>query len=130
MFGNFIILVSGFLASSPNSVKSSDFFWSSFKYSGKFDNILPVREMSLVSIEIPEDFVKAFTIGKNERVAKQSAFNILPQVGELTASGYTIEEEALEAQLRQLLEIPDVITSYSIHYTKLYEPRGTPLPSP
>lgn len=43
-----------------------------------------------------------------ERFAKQSAFNILPQVGELTASGYTTEEEALEAQLRQLLEIPDI----------------------
>jgi aspartate-semialdehyde dehydrogenase len=43
-----------------------------------------------------------------ERFAKQSAFNVLPQVGELTTSGYTTEEETLEIQLRQLLEIPDI----------------------
>lgn len=43
-----------------------------------------------------------------KRFAKQSAFNVLPLVGELTGSGYTSEEEALEAQLRQLLEIPDI----------------------
>ena len=43
-----------------------------------------------------------------ERFAKQSAFNVLPQVGELTTSGYTSEEETLEFQLRQLLEIPDI----------------------
>lgn len=43
-----------------------------------------------------------------KRFAKQSAFNVLPLVGELTGSGYTSEEEALETQLRQLLEIPDV----------------------
>ena len=43
-----------------------------------------------------------------EHFTKQCAFNVLPQVGEMTASGYTDEEEALEAQLRQLLEIPDI----------------------
>lgn len=43
-----------------------------------------------------------------QRFAKQSAFNLLPLVGEMTDSGYTSEEEMLEAQLRQLLEIPDV----------------------
>ena len=43
-----------------------------------------------------------------ERFAKQSAFNVLPLVGELTGSGYTTEEETLEVQLRQLLEIPDI----------------------
>ncbi len=43
-----------------------------------------------------------------ERFAKQCAFNILPQVGDLRASGYTDEEEILESELRQLLEIPDI----------------------
>lgn len=43
-----------------------------------------------------------------ERFAKQSAFNVLPQVGEVTGSGYSTEEVTITAQLRQLLEIPDI----------------------
>lgn len=43
-----------------------------------------------------------------EVFAKQSAFNVLPQVGEMTGSGYTSEELNLEFQLRQLIEISDI----------------------
>ncbi|HEY0720433.1 MAG TPA: aspartate-semialdehyde dehydrogenase [Gammaproteobacteria bacterium] len=43
-----------------------------------------------------------------ERFTKQCAFNVLPQVGQLTSSGYTTEEESITRQLRRLLEIPDI----------------------
>lgn len=43
-----------------------------------------------------------------ERFAKQCAFNVLPQVGQVTGSGYTTEEETITLQLRRLLEIPDI----------------------
>ena len=76
IFGNLIIFASGVLASSPSSVKASETFWSSVKKSGKTANILAANEISLVSIEISEDLVNAFTIGKNERVAKAGASSV------------------------------------------------------
>ena len=60
------MFASGVLAKAPNSAKASFTFWSSVKYSDKFANILAAKEMSLVSISIPDEAVKDFTIGKNE----------------------------------------------------------------
>ena len=66
IFGNFIILASGFLASSPNSLRWFGTFWSSVKKSGKTAKILAANEMSLVSIVIPDDLEKAFTTANHE----------------------------------------------------------------
>ena len=70
------MFASGVFAKSPNSANASSTFWSSFKYSDKFANILAAKEISLVSISIPEEAVKAFTIGKNEYVAKAGASSV------------------------------------------------------
>jgi hypothetical protein len=47
------------------------------KNSGKVAAILPARDISLVSILIPEDLVKAFTIGKKDSVANAGASSVL-----------------------------------------------------
>ena len=60
------MLASGFLTNFPNSAKSSAIFCSSFKHSGNKDKILPAKEISLVSIKIFEEEVKALTIGKKD----------------------------------------------------------------
>jgi hypothetical protein len=76
IFGSFTILASGFLTSSPRSSKSLVTCWLSSKNSGKVAKILAAKEISLVSISIPEDFTKAFTIGNKERVAKAGASSV------------------------------------------------------
>ena len=47
------------------------------KKSEKLARIRPAREISLVTISMLDDFVKAFTIGKNERVANAGASSVL-----------------------------------------------------
>ena len=72
-----MIFASGVVANAPNSPKASPIFWSSFKNSGKLANILPAKEIFLVSIVILAGFVKAFTIGKNECVANIGASSVM-----------------------------------------------------
>ena len=76
MFGNFIIFASGCFAKSPNTTRASSTFWSSFKNSEKLAKILAAKEMSFTSISILDVFVKAFTIGKKERVANPGASSV------------------------------------------------------
>ena len=52
------MFASGFLASSPNSDNASGTFWSSVKKSGKTAKILAAKDISLVSILIPEEATK------------------------------------------------------------------------
>ncbi len=52
MFGNFIILASGFLASSPNCVRASSTCCSFGKISENVAKILAAKEISLVSKSI------------------------------------------------------------------------------
>ena len=66
MLGSLIIFASVVVANSPNSVKVSDTFWLGFKSSENTAKILWAKEMSLETISIFEDFVKALTIGNNE----------------------------------------------------------------
>ena len=71
------MFASGCFAKSPNSSKSLDTCCSLVKNSGKVAAILPARDISLVSILIPEDLVKAFTIGKKDSVANAGASSVL-----------------------------------------------------
>ncbi len=77
IFGSFIILASGVLASFPKSAKSSEILWPSFKNSGNVAIIRPAREMSLVSISIFAVLVNALTIGKKDWVANAGASSVL-----------------------------------------------------
>ena len=74
--GNFMILASGVVANFPSSNKASPTFCSSFKQFGKLAKILPVSEISLVSISISEVDVNACTIGKKEQVANKGASSV------------------------------------------------------
>ena len=56
------MLASGVFANSPKNAKSSDTRCSSVKTSGKTAKILAAKEISLVSISIPEEAVKDLTI--------------------------------------------------------------------
>jgi len=76
MFGNLIIFASGCFAKSPKIANASSTFWSSDKYSEKLASILDAKEMSFISISMLEVFVKAFTIGRKERVAKAGASSV------------------------------------------------------
>lgn len=67
----------GSSTSFPKYSKSSSIIWLFFKFSEKLAKILEESEISLVSIFILEDFVKAFTIGKNDMVAKAGASSVL-----------------------------------------------------
>jgi len=59
MFGSFMMLASGLVASSPKAANASGILWSSFRYSGKFAKMRPDNEISGTSISISADFVKA-----------------------------------------------------------------------
>ena len=61
-----MMFASGLVAKIPNSAKSSETCIDSGKYSDRFANIRAAKEMSLLTISIPEDLVKASTIGRNE----------------------------------------------------------------
>lgn len=52
-----------------------------------------------------------------ELFPKQSAFNVLPQVGSLTENGFTSEEQAIAEDLRHLLdnaELPIIVTAVQV----------------
>src|SRR4030067_1530851 len=52
----------------------------SVRFSGKFAMILPAREMSLVSTATPVPFVKTWTIGRKEYVARAGASSVFVQM--------------------------------------------------
>ena len=76
MFGNLMILASGVLASSPNSVKASGCFCSGVKYSGNTARMRPASEISRNSTDTPAALLKALMIGRNEYVANIGASSV------------------------------------------------------
>ena len=76
MFGSLIIFASGDFAKFPSSVKASFTFWLSLRKSEKCAKILPDKEMSRVSTLTLAAAENAFTIGKNEYVAKAGASSV------------------------------------------------------
>jgi hypothetical protein len=77
MFGNLMILASGFLAKFPNSNKSFETCCSSFKTSENIANMRAANEISLGSKIMLEDAVNDWSIGKSDWVAKAGASSVL-----------------------------------------------------
>ena len=71
-----MILASGCVASSPNSVKAFDVFCESFKKSGKVAIIRPAKEMSFETTLMFDDAVNDFIIGNSECVANAGASSV------------------------------------------------------
>ncbi len=77
MLGSLMMFASGVLASAPSSVSASGTSCSGVSLSGNAERILPAREMSLVSMLIPDGLVNALTMGRNDCVARAGASSVL-----------------------------------------------------
>lgn len=77
MFGSLMMFASGVLASAPSSARASGMVCSGVSLSGNAARILPAREMSLVSMLIPDVLVNAWTMGRNDCVASAGASSVL-----------------------------------------------------
>ena len=73
MFGSFMMLASGFVASSPSSVSSSPIRCAGVSFSGKLARMRPASEMSFSFTDTPAAPTKASTIGSREKVASAGA---------------------------------------------------------
>jgi len=77
MFGSLTIFASGLVTNFPSSANASSTCCASDKNSGKVERIRAAKEMSFVSISMPELYTKDLTIGKNERVANAGASSVM-----------------------------------------------------
>ena len=73
MLGSFMMLASGFVASSPSSVSSSLIRCAGVSFSGKLAMMRPASEMSFSFTDTPAAPTKASTIGSREKVASAGA---------------------------------------------------------
>src|SRR3990172_1457757 len=74
--GSLMMLASGVRARSPSFARSSGTRWASVNHSGNAARMRPASEMYRVSTDTPVPFVKARTMGSNDRVASAGASSV------------------------------------------------------